>query len=109
MVEVLSGREASSLADKDIILRGVGNDGFNFFAQNFGSWWAEHKVSNINAHVWDNAKKKWTRAVRAIVLLEFIGTPEAVTVLKEMATGHPEAQPIRTAKAALGRLKVKAG
>ncbi len=68
MVEVLSGREPDSLAGKTIGLRALGKgDGFNFFAE--GSWWAEHKVSRINSP-WNNMKKKWTRSVRAIVLLE---------------------------------------
>ena len=64
MVEVMSGRQAGQLAGKEVSLRPVGQDGFNFFAQpNFGSWWAEHKIERIN---WDSRrsiKKKWTRAV----------------------------------------------
>jgi hypothetical protein len=63
MVEVMSGRQAGQLAGKEVSLRPVGQDGFNFFAQpNFGSWWAEHKIERIN---WDSRrsiKKKWTRA-----------------------------------------------
>ena len=106
MVEVMSGREAGQLAGKTVILRGVRGDGFNFFAQpNFGSWWAEHKVERINnPEGWGNPKKKWTRAVRAIVLLEHFGTPGAVAVLKDMATGHPDAQPTRVARDALVRV-----
>jgi hypothetical protein len=108
MVEVMSGREANQLEGKTIELRGVG-DGFNFFAQpNFGSWWAEHKIERIQSREWDRTKKKWTRAVRAIVLLEHIGTPEAIAILKDMATGHPDAQPTRTAKEALKRIGDKA-
>ncbi len=103
MVEVMSGREAGQLAGKTVILRGVRGDGFNFFAQpNFGSWWAEHKVERING--WGNPKKKWTRAVRAIVLLEHFGTPGAVAVLKDMATGHPDAQPTRVARESFDRV-----
>jgi hypothetical protein len=106
MVEVLSGRESGSLVErKEIILRRVGRgDGFNFFAPNFGSWWAEHKVERINSLGRLNIKKKWTRAVRAIVLLEHIATPGAVAILRDMATGHPDAQPTKVAKDALGRL-----
>jgi hypothetical protein len=66
-----------------------------------GSWWAEYQVARI-------VKKKWARSVRAIALLEFIHTPEAVTILKEMASGHPEAQPTRVAKEALGEREGKA-
>ena len=105
MVEVMSGREAGQLAGKTVELRGVRGDGFNFFAQpNFGSWWAEHRVERINSFAWNNAKKKWTRAARAIVLLEHFGTPGAVAVLKEMTTGHPDAQPTRVARESLDRV-----
>lgn len=107
MVEVLSGREAGQLAGKTVDLTPLGRgDGFNFFAQpNFGSWWAEHKVEKINdPRGWGNPKKKWTRAGRAIVLLEHFGTPDCVAILKEMASGHPDAQPTRVAREALARL-----
>ncbi len=105
MVEVLSGREAGQLAGKEVSLRPVGQDGFNFFAQpNFGSWWAEHKIERINSHVHRTDKKKWTRAVRAIVLLEYLGTPDAEEILKDMAKGHPDAQPTKVAKEALKTL-----
>jgi hypothetical protein len=104
MVEILSGRQAESLKGKQVSIRGVGGDnGFNFF-DGRGSWWAEHKISRINSYAWANAKKKWTRADRAIVLLEHIGTPEAVAILKDMTTGEPDAQPTKTAKESLDRL-----
>jgi hypothetical protein len=45
-----------------------------------------------------NTKKKWTRAV---VLLEHIGTPDATAILKDMATGHPDAYASKVAKEAL--------
>jgi hypothetical protein len=51
-----------------------------------------------------NREKKWTRAVRAIVLLEHIGTPDATAILKDMATGHPDAYPSKVAKEALKNL-----
>lgn len=104
MVEIMSGRERGSLAGKNVQLRGVGNEGFNFF-DGMGSWWAEHMVSRINSFGWANTKKKWTRAVRAIILLEHLATPEAVALLKDMAGGHPDAQPTRIADEALERLK----
>lgn len=108
LVEILSGREAESLAGKEIILRphGGGQDGpkyFNFF-DGRGSWWAEPTVSKINSASWGSTKKKWTRAVRAIVLLEHIHSKEALAILKEMATGHADALPTRTAKEAVERL-----
>ena len=50
-------------------------------------------------------KKKWTRAERAIVLLEHIQTPAAIAILEKMATGHSEAQPTKVAKEALGEVR----
>jgi hypothetical protein len=107
LVEILSGRNAGSLAGKQITLRRVGNggDGYNFLAE--GSWWAEHKVSRINSGWWGNMRRKWTRAVRAMVLLEHVGTPDALAILRDMATGHPEAQPTRAARVALERISGK--
>lgn len=103
LVEVLSGRAAGSLGDKTVELRKHG-DYFNFFAQNFGSWWAEDKVGGINnASGWGNRRTKWTRAVRALALLEHLGTPEAVGLLKAMASGHPDAQPTKAAAESLAR------
>lgn len=104
ITEVMSGRQAGSLADKEITLRPVGDDGYNFF-DGRGSWWAEHKVERLQGQGWGNPKKKWTRAMRAITILEFFGTPEAIAILEDMATGHPEAQPTVAAKDCLARLK----
>jgi hypothetical protein len=102
MVEILSERDAGSLNGHEIELRPVG-EGFNFFNPQIGSWWAEPKVSRINNTRWGNTKRKWTRAERAIILLEHLGNPEARSILKEMATGHPEARPTIVAKEALAR------
>lgn len=63
---------------------------------------ADHKIEDIN-RIRRNPKKQWTRIVRAIVLLEHIGTPEAVAILREMATGHPDAQPTEAARDSLER------
>jgi len=107
MVEILSQRPVGSLEGKDVTIRGVGsNSGFNFF-DGRGSWWAEHRVERINAGVGGNLKKKWTRAVRAIILLEHIGTPDAVAILRDMSTGHPDAQPTKLASDALERIAVR--
>src|SRR5262249_44727597 len=101
LAEVLSGRPAGSLAGKQITLRRVvQSDGFNF-SDGTGSWWAEHKVTRINNLPWALSRKKWTRAIRAIVLLEHIGTPDAAAVLTAMASGHPDAQPTVAAAEAL--------
>jgi RNA polymerase sigma factor (sigma-70 family) len=61
------------------------------------STWAEHKVERIT-------RPSWTRAVRAAVLLEHLGTPDAVALLKAMAGGHPDAQPTKAAREALDRI-----
>jgi hypothetical protein len=112
MVAVLSGygRDGDSLEDRKIILRLTGKPGsgqYNFFAEAAGknsggmSWWAEGKVSKLNSE-WD-PKPAWNRAVRAITLLEHFRTPGAIAILKDMATGNPDASPTRVAKEALAR------
>lgn len=52
-------------------------------------------------------RASWIRAVRAISLLEMIGTQDARAILAEMATGHPDAAPTKAAKAALQRARNK--
>lgn len=47
----------------------------------------------------------WSSHASAIAVLEHIGTPEAVKVIEDMATGHPDATPTIVAKEALARLK----
>jgi hypothetical protein len=49
--------------------------------------------------------KEWCRATRAVMLLEHLGSLEAVKVLEAMATGHADASPTIAAKQALERLK----
>jgi hypothetical protein len=110
LVAILSGdRTAESLlkANMPITLgRHGGQNGeepyYNFRQK--GSWWAEAKVERINVAIWGNHRKYWTRAVRAVVLLEHVGTPAAGSVLTDLATGHPDAQPTKAAKEAVARL-----
>jgi hypothetical protein len=81
--------------------------GYNFVVQREkgrASFWAASRIDRIGAPAWDRPKKKWARAVRAIVLLKYIGTSEAKMILKEIATGHPDAYPTRAALEALKRL-----
>jgi truncated hemoglobin YjbI len=47
---------------------------------------------------------EWLRDVRALEVLEHIGTPEARQVLKVLAEGAPEARLTQEAKASLERL-----
>jgi hypothetical protein len=102
MVELCSERKADSLAGKNVQLRPVGADGFNFLAD--GSWWAEHKIERIGESMW-KPKRAWTRATRGVAILEQLGTPEAVKVLEQLAGGHADAFPTKAAKESLGRLK----
>jgi RNA polymerase sigma factor (sigma-70 family) len=103
MVEVLSGHKAGALEGMDVNIRELDNgEGFNFFSGR-GSWWAEHKVERINATPWPT-RKSWVRAVRAIVLLEHISTPQAVAILRDLAAGHADAQPTRAAREALATI-----
>lgn len=107
LTEVLSGRPAGSLREEDVNLRKVGDDGYNFSSGD-GSWWAEHKIERLKGRGWGNPKKKWQRALRAIAILEQMGTPEAEALLEDLATGHPEAQPTVFAKECLERLQKRA-
>jgi hypothetical protein len=47
----------------------------------------------------------WVRAVRAVAVLEAIGTPEARALIEQVASGEKTALPTEQAKAALRRLK----
>lgn len=89
-----------------IVLRNAGPDAYNFF-DGKGSWWAESSVRQLNATSWGNRKDKWTRAVRAILLLDQIGSADALAIIREMATGHAEAEPTRVAKDVLAARAAK--
>ena len=52
----------------------------------------------IPAGVADIRRASWLRAARAVSILEHLRTPEALALLKEMATGHPDALPTLAAK-----------
>lgn len=101
MVELCSDRKADTLAGKNVIIRPAGN-GFNFF-EGRGSWWAEHRVDRIGQSPW-RRKRAWTRAERAVAILEQIGTPGAIDVLQQLSSGHPDARPTRAAMDSLDRI-----
>lgn len=103
LVALLSGYEPETFTGKEIVLRGGenGEGNNNFYIEDHGSWWAEADVARINQSYNMSTNKSWTRAVRAMVLLKRIGTPEAIAILTEMAAGHPDAQPTRVAKSLL--------
>ena len=52
----------------------------------------------IPAAIADIRRASWLRAARAVSILEHLRTPEALALLKEMATGHPDALPTLAAK-----------
>ena len=106
LVEILSSREAGSLGEGDVSLRKIGGNNFNFVS-GIGSWWAEAKISRLGTDAWRGANKKWARAVRAIALLEHIKSPEAIGLLKDLSTGHPDAEPTKFAVEAIARLEGK--
>jgi len=108
LTAILSGdRETKSLEGKDITLRPLGNgEGYNFF-DGQGSWWAEHLVGRLNASHWGNKKMMWTRAMRAINLLDQIGSADALAILTDMTNGHPDAEPTRVAKERLAARQAK--
>jgi hypothetical protein len=51
---------------------------------------------------------EWLRAIRAVAVLEHIGTPEAHELLQSLAGGTPESRLTREAKASLQRLAKRA-
>lgn len=106
MVAALGDVAANTYEGNNIQLRATGDDSYNFSADG-GSWWAEHKVSRLSSTRWGTNKRYWSRAERAIVLLEHIGTQDAIAILKSMATGHAEAGPTVAAKDSLKRLKAE--
>ena len=103
MVAVLNGQHVDTYKGKLLTLMKTGKDSFQFFDGNI-TLWAEHHVERLMFRAGDGHKQKWTRAVRAILLLEHVGTPEARALLKSMASGHVDACPTRSAKDALARL-----
>jgi len=99
LIEVLCDYPADTLKGRTVNLRSTGGDGdFNFYEQH-ASWWAESKVSRLSPR-----KRQWQRAERAIILLQHIGSPDAIALLKDIAGGHPDAEPTKVAKVALESL-----
>jgi hypothetical protein len=106
LIEILSDLPADQLKGSTVLLRRNG-EYWLFYSTNPNggtrSWYVEPKVSKLDFE--GQARKKlWQRADRAVVLLQHIGTPAAIAVLKEMATGNPEAQPTKIAKLAVDSL-----
>ena len=102
LVEILSDRDQGSLAGKSVQYREFA-DGQNFIDGN-SSFWAEKDLTKVGGRY--APKKTWTRAIRAITLLEHINTPDAIAILKDLSTGNPDAQPTKEANTALENLNV---
>jgi hypothetical protein len=109
VVAILSGRSYDGPDMKYMIIKlePVGTDGFNFRGSmdeedSGGAWWAEHKVERLNTG-WRGPKKEWTRAVRALAILESFGTEQSWSVIETMAAGHPDAQPTKVSREMLER------
>jgi hypothetical protein len=104
LVAILCSVNEDVYAGKSIKLR-FADSGYNFVSDDIGSWWAEHRIEHIGSGTEENFKPQWVRACRAIVLLEHIGSPEAITILRDMATGHPDAKPTKAAAEALENIQ----
>ncbi|HEX3356156.1 MAG TPA: hypothetical protein VHS31_04155 [Tepidisphaeraceae bacterium] len=104
MIEILSRRPADSLSGKNVQLAHSGGGVYQFEIRTLNSvssWWVEGKLSGVSQQ-----NDAWVRATRAVVILEHIGTPDAIVILKDMASGNPEAGPTKTAQEALVKLGV---
>ena len=105
LVEVMSQQKISSLSGETITLRSIGKEGYNFFSKD-RSWWAEHRVERIGGTLW-TTKKAWIPCFRAIAVLQELGTPDALAILEDFATGHTDAAPTKAAFTAVKALKAK--
>ncbi len=102
IVEVLSGHGFDSMAGKEVSLRSFdgdeGNKNYNFVCGGT-SFWAEADLSRYNQA--DNSwlsKPDWTRAMRAIKLLEHYDTPASKKLIAKMAMGHIDCAPTKLAR-----------
>jgi RNA polymerase sigma factor (sigma-70 family) len=112
LVAVLSDRKVEQVEEgAPIVVRKVGKDGYNFVAHlatgGTMAWWAEDQVARLTDE-WEITKKKWTQADRAIVLLGAIGTPDAMAIVRGMATGNADAEPTKLAKETLAEVAAAA-
>ena len=68
---------------------------------------AERRIERLRNQLDGSASGEYLRQVRAVEVLESIGTEEARAILKRVVGGEPRATLTREAKAALGRLDAK--
>jgi hypothetical protein len=112
LIEVLVGANPDELKGTTVMRRKYSNDNTYFYAMTFlpnggrtsRGFFAYAKVTELDTENGACSKNQWQRADRAVLLLQHIGTPAAVEILKDMATGNPDAQPTKIAKLALKSL-----
>jgi RNA polymerase sigma factor (sigma-70 family) len=64
----------------------------------------EVREYQLASHVGEVYRPTSSQITRGVLLLEYIGNKEALAILKDMATGYPDALPTRTAKQAVAEL-----
>ena len=108
LVEVLSGYPPGIIKNSTITLQQERHSArYEFKSEGEFTpkyWQVQDKVSKLDSEVTQIHIRKWARADRSIVLLQHIGTPAAVSILKDLATGNPDAQPTIIAKIAIESL-----
>jgi hypothetical protein len=108
LIEVLSQYPPGTLKGRTVTLRQFKTSSDYYFKRDGEvmprGWVVVSKVSDLDS---DTAVHlaKWVRADRAIVLLQHIGTPAALAILREMATGNADARPTVIAKIAVESLE----
>jgi hypothetical protein len=88
---------------------GQAESALNQFLKGNPSAEARKRAERVLAKIDADPTGEALRALRAIEVLEHIGTPEASRLLKSLADGAPEARLTREAKAALQRLEKRSG
>jgi RNA polymerase sigma factor (sigma-70 family) len=109
LAAVLTQSDPMMFANGSISIRNIGDNRFNFVVSDLrrgvrtqeSMFGLEHDINAIR-------RPTWIRAARAVAILESLGTPDALELLKEMATGHPDALPTVTAKGAVATLTAPA-
>jgi RNA polymerase sigma factor (sigma-70 family) len=69
-----------------------------------GGFPPQSQVFTLVQKVADLRVRSWMRLTRGVLILEHLGTPEALSILKDVATGHPDALPTEVAKKAVASL-----
>ena len=65
------------------------------------------QLDNTLEELGNEGNFRWLREECSIYVLDAIGTDDAIDIIKDMATGHPDAGPTKEAKAVLKRRGIK--